>query len=141
MASKKSKGISRGKIIAGAGAGLAAAAAIAAGANYFYGRDGKKHRKGLQVIVNKAKVEALKDAKKLKVLNEKAYHGVATAVAKRYKELKKVSPAEVAALVGELKGHWNTINKQLNSAKKVVSKTVAKATKAQPKKKTAARKK
>ena len=139
MATKKKS--NTGRIIAGAGAGLAAAAAIAAGANYFYGKDGKKHRKELQVVANKAKVEALKDAKKLKVMNEKAYHGVATAVAKRYKELKKIDPSEVTALVNELKGHWNTISKQLVSAKKVVAKTVAKAAKPQPKKKIAPRKK
>ena len=122
MAVKKKS--NTGKIIAGVGAGLAGAAALAAGANYFYGRDGKKHRKELQAIANKAKGEATKEAKKLKVLNEKAYHGVATAVAKRYKELKKIDASEVAAMVGELKGHWTSISRQLASAKKTVVKTV-----------------
>ena len=99
------------------------AAAAAAGAYFLYGtKDGKKKMKQIRGWALKAKGEVLQKVEQLKEVNEDLYHQVIDSVLKRYETLKSVSPAELAAVAKELKGHWKNIKKELHSSVKKVSK-------------------
>jgi len=95
-----------------AGLGVAALAATA-GAYYFFGKNGAKHRKSALSWVNGAKKDVLAEVKKLKVVNEKTYNTVATKVMKKYKKFQKENPEAYALLAKEFKSHWPKIKKHL----------------------------
>jgi gas vesicle protein len=105
------------------GLGVAAVAA-AAGAYYFFGQNGDKHRKSAQAWVDKAKKDVLVEIKKLKNLNEQTYNSVAGKVLDKYAKFKKENPETFALLTKELKNHWPNIKKHLpKPIRKIVGST------------------
>lgn len=115
------------------GAGLLAAVAAAAGAGYyFYGaKDAKKHRNATAKWAKGLKNDVVREAKKLKDLDEKAMAMIVDQAAKAYKGLDDVTPGDLKAAVAELKGNWESVKKELKrtgaKAKSSVKKAVKKA--------------
>ncbi len=96
-------------------AGLAALAAAAAGAFYFYGsKDAAKNRKHMKAWMVQAKGEVMERMENLKDFSRESYDMAVVEVMNKYAKLKKVEPAELAALAKELKGYWNNIPKHVN---------------------------
>ncbi|MCR4322562.1 MAG: hypothetical protein NUV61_00540 [Candidatus Azambacteria bacterium] len=120
---------------AAVGAGVAAVAAAIAGTYFLYGsKNAQKHRKQVKAWSLKAKGEVLEQLEKLPEVNEKAYHAVVKEVASQYKTLKQLNPKDVVEFVGELRGHWKDI------AKEVARATTTLRPKSRPAKKTAKKK-
>ncbi len=108
-------------------AGLGAAAlAATAGAYYFFGKDGAKHRKSAQVWVNRAKKDVLAEVKKLKNVNEKTYNTAAAKVMKKYAKFQKENPEAYALLAKEFKTHWPKIKKHLPTAARKIGASMSK---------------
>lgn len=102
---------------------LGMAVAAVAGAYFLYGtKDGKKVKKQIKGWALKAKGEVLQKVENLKEVNEEAYHHVVDTVLGKYKTIKGVDVAELAAIAKELKGHWGNIRKELEAGAKKVSK-------------------
>lgn len=128
---------------------IGAAVVAAAGAAFLYGTDaGKKSRKKIKGWTLKAKGEILEKLENAKDVSEETYAKVAAGVIDKYKKIKSIEEGELVEFAKELKGHWNSIKKELNDkansakakggAKKApAKKTVAtnSAKKAAPKKK------
>jgi uncharacterized protein HemX len=115
---KKIKMATKKKAVSAKGAGFglalaAAAAAAAAGAYFVYGKDGAKNRKKISSWALKAKGEVLERLEKMKEVDQQAYAKVVDAVTARYAAVKGVDKAELAQMVRELKGHWDSIAKQI----------------------------
>jgi hypothetical protein len=106
----------------GVGIGLAAVAAAAAGAYYFYGKDGAKRRKQLKGWMVKAQGEVMESVEKLSDVSQATYEKVVNDVVKKYKGLKHATPAELASLTKELKGHWTAIKSEMDKVSKKVTK-------------------
>lgn len=131
--SSKMSGMQKAEIGAGV---LAAVAAASAAGYYFYGtKDAKKHRNATQKWAKGLKNDVVREAKKLKDLDEKAIAMVVDTAAKAYKGLDDVTPGDLRAAVTELKGNWESVKKELRGATKKAT-TSAKKTvkKAAPKK-------
>lgn len=107
MANNKGSGIS-------AGMGIAALAAAAAGAYYFYGKDGSKHRKNLKSWAVKARGEVMERVEKLRDVSQDTYSKAVEQVMDKYKRVKNIDPRELAELGAELKGHWDRIYTQIS---------------------------
>lgn len=137
---KKMSNLQKAEIGAGV---LAAVAAAGAASYYFYGaKDATKHRNATKKWAKGLKNDVVREAKKLKALDEKAMAVIVDQAAKAYKGLDDVTPGDLRAAVSELKGNWESVKKELKrTVKKVAPKTTAK--KAAPKKavKKAAKKK
>ena len=97
---------------AGLGAAVAAVAAAAAG-DYFFGKDGKKHRKTASAWMDKAKDELVAELQKLKSVSGKSYYQAAARVIAKYQKFEKDHPKEFGMLKKELKDHWKKIEKHL----------------------------
>ena len=114
----RSKADSRNKkIAAGVGLGIAAAAAAATGAYLLTGKQGAKNRKEIKSWAAKAEKEIKRQFNAVKDRNQSAYDAVVDKVVKGYKELKNVDQNEIVAMVKELRGHWNTIQREFAGAK------------------------
>lgn len=137
---KKMSNLQKAEIGAGV---LAAVAAAGAASYYFYGaKDAKKHRNATTKWAKGLKNDVVREAKKLKDLDEKAMAVIVDQAAKAYKGLDDVTPGDLRAAVSELKGNWESVKKELKrTVKKAAPKKTAK--KAAPKKavKKAAKKK
>lgn len=96
------------------GAGVAALAATAAGVYLLSGKRGAKNRKKVSTWAKIAQKDVLKELGKVGSQSQKAYNDAVSTVAKRYKNLKKLDQSEILQMMSELKGHWNSIAKQLN---------------------------
>lgn len=118
-----------GKDILKAGFGLAAVAAAAAGAYYFYGKEGARHRKHLKTWVVKAKAEVMEQIEAMSTVTEKSYEKAVSDVMGKYKKLKNVAPGEIAEVTKELKSHWKAIKKELDAAASGAAKAVNKVAK------------
>lgn len=113
MADKKTNGTSAGAIIAG----IAGITAAAVGAYYLYGsKEADKNRAKVKGWMLKAKGEVLEELERAQDVTESAYHSAVDAVAKKYQELKTVDAEELAAFVGEMKGHWEGIKATIAKA-------------------------
>ena len=114
------------------GMGLPLAAGVIAGmaeAYFLYGQ-GKQsaaNRKKIKSWMIKAKGEALEKIEKVKELDEESYHKIMDGIAEKYGKLKDVEPAEVEALVKDLKKHWKSMVKDMQPKKKKKPATKAKA--------------
>lgn len=108
------------------GLGLAALAAAAATTYYFYGKDGKKHRTQAKAWSNSAKTEVVKQIKGMKKVSKVAYDQAVKQVLTKYKQAKKIDPAELASLGAELKGYWDNISKHLSKMSAGTTATTAK---------------
>ena len=102
-------------------AGLAAAALV--GGYFFYGKDGKKHRKNIKAWSIKAKGEVLEKLEKAKDLSEDVFHTTIDTIASKYAKSKDVSEDEINLFVKDLKKHLKDIKKEVAP---VVKKTVKK---------------
>lgn len=128
------------KIAVGAGI-TALAAAAAAGTYFFAGKRGAKNRAKVSKWADAAKQDVVKQLRGVKQVSKDSYNAAVDAVMGNYKKLQKIKPAEVVALASELKGHWNNISRELQTAGKKIApvKAVKKAVKTVLKK-TAAKK-
>jgi hypothetical protein len=91
--------------------GLAAGAATVAAGYYFFGKDGKEHRKEAGNWTKKAKMEMLEKIKDMKEVSKDAYQEALEEVLEKYKELKGVDPKELKKFGHELMAHWEKISK------------------------------
>lgn len=134
------QGLSHTQRNAGVGfAAIAAAAAAAAGAYYFYGKNGPRHRKQLKGWAVKAQGEVMERMENLKDITRGTYESTVNDVIAQYKTLKKASPAELAAVAKELKGHWNAVSEHIggmSGSTKSRTGTSGRKTTAKPKKAT-----
>jgi gas vesicle protein len=114
------------KLVTGLGIAGAAAAAIAGG-YFFYGKDGKKHRKNIKSWSIKAKAEVMDKLEKAKDLSEASYHDAIDLVAAKYSSVKSIAPEEVQLFARDLKKHWKDIKKEITPApkKKAAKKTTS----------------
>lgn len=137
----KKKGISTSTKV-GLGLGAAAAIAAAAGTYFFAGKKGATNRKKAQAWALKAKKDVVKGIHSLEQVNKKAYHTAVDSVMKGYDTMKEVDKKEVVALARELKGHWDSIQKDIAKSKvvKQVTSKIKKGVAKQKVKKTAKRK-
>lgn len=108
------------------GAGLAAIAAFAAAGYFLYGKDGAKNRKKVRGWMLKAKGEVLEGVEKLKEVTEPQYTAIVDKVSAKYASIKNIDPAELEAMVRELRGHWKNIKKSITPAPKKKAKKVSK---------------
>lgn len=113
--------------IAGAvGIGLAA---LAAGAIFLYGKDGAQRKKQIKGWMLKAKGEVLEKLETLEEFNEESYNKIIDEVATHYKQAKNIDPEEIAGMIAELKGHFQSIHKQLTKKPAAKRKPAAKKAK------------
>ncbi|HEY0979502.1 MAG TPA: hypothetical protein VGE23_01535 [Candidatus Paceibacterota bacterium] len=117
-------------------AALAAVAAAGAAGYYFYGsKDAKKHRNATAKWAKNLQKDVVREAKKLKDLDEKAMAVIVDQAAKAYKGLDDVTPGDLRAAVAELKGNWEQVKKEMRrTAKKSASGAKKTVKKAAPKK-------
>jgi hypothetical protein len=132
----KKKGMSTlQKAELGAAAAAAVAAAGAAGYWFYGSKDAKKHRNATAKWAKNLQKDVVKEAKKLKDLDEKAMAVIVDQAAKAYKGLDDVTPGDLRAAVAELKGNWESVKKELRrTAKKSTSSAKKTVKKAAPKK-------
>lgn len=97
-----------------AGLGLAAVVAAAA-AYYFFGKNGKAHRKTALSWAHKAKREVAAELTKLKKITPQNYSKTIRKVVAKYQKFQKQHPAEFAALSNELKTAGSQILKHLSA--------------------------
>ena len=110
---------SMGEKMVVAGAGLATIAAAAAGAFFLYGtKEGAKHRKQIRGWALKMKGEVVEKMEQMKDVSEQKYGELVDGVAKRYQGVKSIDQSELVAMVGELKGHWRNIKRQIEGGGK-----------------------
>jgi hypothetical protein len=133
MALKKSQ-----KTAVAVGAGLAGLAATAAGVYFMTGKNAK-NRKKLANWAGKMQKEVLTELHKMEKATKSNYNKVIDTAAKNYKTLKSVSPVELAALANEMKGHWDSIQQEMQMAASKVRKVVPRSAK-RPKAKVAVKK-
>jgi len=112
----------------GIGAGVAALAA-AATAVYFTTGKNAKNRKKIATWAKQMQADVVKELNKVKKDSRAAYNQAVDEVARNYKAAKKVTGPELAALVTELKGHWDVIRGEMASAQKKVKRVTAKSSK------------
>jgi hypothetical protein len=102
-----------------AGVGLAALAAAAAGAYFLYGTEtGKKRRKAIESWMFRMRADVIDRMEKMKDWSEKSYNELVDSVAEKYKNVKNIDKAELMAVVDDLKKHWKSIRKQVESGTK-----------------------
>lgn len=100
-----------GKAAKSAGVGFVAAAA--AGAYFFFGKDGESNRKKIKGWAVKAKGEVLDKLEDLKTVNKKNYDKIVDEVTKKYKKVKKASGPEIKKLNKQLKSAWGKIKNKI----------------------------
>ena len=102
-----------------AGATLMALAAAAAGAVYLYGTDaGKKKRKDISSWALRMKADVMDRMEKMKDWSEDSYKELIDNVATKYSNVKNIDKTEIVALAADLKKHWKSIKKQVETGGK-----------------------
>ncbi len=116
---------------AGIGAGVAALAAAAASAGYyFYGhKNANKNRAKAAKWAKDLHADVMKEVKKAKKLDEKAYKAIVAETAKAYATVKDIDKADLARAAGELKSSWEHVAKEVSRATKSGVKTAKKVVK------------
>jgi hypothetical protein len=122
---KKEPQSAAGKVAAGIGA-AAALAAIAGSVFVFGTKAGVKQSKKVKGWTLKMKGEVLEKLENLKEVSEERYREVVDTVGKRYENAKKIDPAEVQAMVADMKRHWKSIYSQIEGKKKPHRRSVSK---------------
>jgi len=111
-------------------AAIAAVAAAGAAGYYFYGaKDAKKHRQATAKWAKGLKSDVVREAKKLKDLDEKAMAVIVDQAAKAYKGLDDVTPGDLRAAVAELKSNWESVRRELRRGRTTARTSAKKATK------------
>lgn len=138
MATKKRN--SNAKIAMEVGAGVLAAAAAAGATYYFYGdTKAKKHRQAASKWAKGMKSEVVREAKKLKRLDQKAMARIVDQAAAVYEGVRSVDRKDLNAAAGELKRNWERVKSEVRgssrkTAKRTTAKTAVKAVKKATKK-------
>ena len=128
MAKKKSELSATQKI--GIGVGLTAAAVSAAGAYFLYGsKDAKQNRATVKSWALKAKAEVLEALEDAKEMSKEDYEVLVDTVSAAYASAKKASRSDLSSFRKEMKDHWNRIEKEAGTVKKVASKVAKKTAK------------
>lgn len=91
--------------------GLATGAATVAAGYYFFGKNGKEHRKEAGNWTKKAKMEMLEKIKDMKEVSKDAYHEALEEVLEKYKVLDGIDAKELKSFGQELMDHWEKISK------------------------------
>ncbi|HEV7121746.1 MAG TPA: hypothetical protein VGN56_02895 [Candidatus Paceibacterota bacterium] len=138
MATKKTTKKSKNKkavLAAEIGAGVVAAGAAAAAGYYFYGdKKAKKHRQAASKWAKGMKAQAVREAKKLKKVDQKTMAAVIDSAAAAYQGVRSVDAADVRAASAELKRNWQMLQKEAGSTARRAKKAVKKAAKKTSKK-------
>lgn len=126
MAQAKKAGSKAGKSTKNSGAkvALVSAAVIAAGAAAYYLSD-KKRRDNAKKWMHKMKGDAVKKFGKMGDMSKDMYHEAIDKLAEKYKSVKDATPAEIAAMVADMKKQWSAVSKKMG-AKKAAKKSPAK---------------
>lgn len=110
--------MSKGEKIAAA-AGITALAAAVAGAVFLYGTEaGKKKRKEIKSWALRVQADVIDKMQNMKEWSEDAYNNVIDNVAEKYKSVKGIETAELAAIIADLRRHWKNIKKQVEDKPK-----------------------
>ncbi len=143
MKTQKSNNEISTKTLLALGAGVAA---IATSSYYFFGPKGKDHRENLKGWMIKMKGEIIERIEDVKELTEPVYHEIVDSVVATYAATSKVSKEELQAFAERLKSQWRDIvlstearaelakSDAKRTAKRVVRKTTARATRTKKKK-------
>lgn len=115
MAKKKSD--HKTALRVGIGLSVAAVSALA-GAYFTYKKAGPKTQRKMRGWVLKMRGEVLEQLEGLKEINEKAYNTVVDEVGKRYLQMQNIDSKDVNEAVGELRGHWKKIVRDLHKKQK-----------------------
>jgi predicted nucleic acid-binding Zn-ribbon protein len=128
MATKKQSKQSTATTVAEVGAGIAALAAAAGAGYYFYASDdAKKHRAAASKWAKDMKNDVVKEAKKLKKIDQKTMAAIVDKAAAAYSTARSVNPHELKAAAGELKKHWRSLSDEISGVKDRTTKAVKKA--------------
>jgi len=124
--------INKKKVALGVGLGLAAAAAGAG--YYFYGsKHATGNRKKAVRWANDFQADVLRNAKKLKKLDEHAYRTLVDEAMKAYENVRSIDKADLRSAAAELKKNWKNMEREINrvakTEKKVVGRVAKKAVK------------
>ncbi|MEX2369025.1 MAG: hypothetical protein WD552_01365 [Candidatus Paceibacterota bacterium] len=87
-------------------------AALAAGAVYFFGPEGDKHRWKLRGWVLKTRGEVLESLEDLEVVSKEKYEEIVDAAIAKFAEQKAEKELQVEELRHRLKSEWSEIKKQ-----------------------------
>lgn len=87
------------------------AIALAAGTYYFFGPEGKIHRKKAGGWMIKMKGEIIEKIEQAEEITEQAYHSIVDAVLATYITAGKIDPADLKAYAEGLKKQWKNIVK------------------------------
>lgn len=112
--------------LAAIGAGLAG---LAATAYFFLGPKGKKHQKHFKSWAIKMKGDVIEKLETARELSEPVYNKIIDSVATKYEKSSKASQKEINELAKNLKEHWKTISKSVETAKRNATKSIGKKTK------------
>lgn len=100
----------------------AGAVALAASTYYFFGPEGKIHRKKAAGWMIKMKGEIIEKIEQAGEMSEAAYHSIVDSVLAGYVATGKVATPELQMYANQLKGQWKNILKTLpGKAKKAKS--------------------
>lgn len=136
------KPVSKKKVALGVGLGLAAAAAAGAGYYFFGSKTAAANRKKASKWAQTLHADAVKKAKKLKKLDEKAWKTIVDESMNAYNKVKSIDKADLASAAKELKTNWKHVSaeigrvaaKETKTVKAAAKKAVAKGKKAVAKK-------
>lgn len=108
------------------GAGIAAASLAA---YLLWGPGGKKRRQTVKGWMVKMKGEVMEKLETLEEVTEPVYQKIVDQVSAQYGKLKNIDQTELAAVVTDLRNHWQALTKKAKTktksrAKKVVKKLV-----------------
>ncbi len=93
--------------------GLFGAALGAVGSWFLFGTEaGKKKQADIATLAAKIKDDVLVEAKRLKVENEPAMHGVIEHVVAKYHGLQNIDRSIFDTIASELKTHWSEVKDQ-----------------------------
>ncbi len=96
------------------GAFLAGAiAASVTGIYYFYGPEGRKNRRKMEIWTLKARAEILDKLEKGKDFTEKKYREIVDAVAEKYAKMKEVGKEKAERIAGRLKEDWEEVKREV----------------------------
>lgn len=89
------------------------AAALAAGAVYFYGPEGDRHRRNFRGWILKTKGEVLDQLESAESVSKEKYHEIVDAAIAKYAVEKAKKEAEIETLREQLKGEWQAIKQRV----------------------------
>lgn len=145
MPTKKKTNDKKDAIVAAEiGAGVLAAGAAAAAGYYFYAsKNAKKHRSAASKWAKGLKQDVVRQAKKVKDIDQKAIASIVDTAAAAYVGVRNVDAAQLSAAARELKTNWKELQREVApraktttaSARKVAKKATAKKATKKPAKK------